>query len=156
LLHGAVAPDRDYALGVFPGLDGDGAAAGHLFARAPIPIRKQPLQPGEMVEHYGTLRRRALGGTVRAGNATDEQIELILPDGSRAGYGPVLAVTPHPDQDVFSIPGESGSLVFDANRLAVGTLLGASADGAISYVLDLLSGLRSALGGDFELFFQEG
>lgn len=94
LVHGAITADCDYALGVFPGLSVKRASVGHLFAPGTIAVRKQRLRAGDLLEHYGTVRRRAFTGTLVHRSAANSLLEFILPDGRRSGYGNLLAWLP--------------------------------------------------------------
>jgi hypothetical protein len=153
--EGEIGGSPDYAVARFPGLSPSNAFLGHLYAHAPIRVRREPLADGDVIEHYGTVRSRAFVGTVVQRGVDEEGLDMTLPDGTLARYVDLLVVKPDAEQDVFSVAGESGSLVFDSQRHAVGTLLGSSGDGGLSYVLPLSPGLRNALGAEFSIFFKD-
>lgn len=153
ILHGMIDARCDYALATFPGLAREHLSAGHLLARAPIQLRRTPLALGELVEHYGAVRAHTIGGEVAQADTEAVPLRMMLPDGTYAGYSGLIAVRPGLDHDRFSLPGESGSLVFDAQRRAIGALIGASGDGALSYVLPFTAELRTSLHTYHEHFF---
>jgi hypothetical protein len=155
VLEGEIGGSCDYAVAVFPGLGPSDAFLGHLYGHAPFRVRRAALSDGDVVEHYGTVRGRAFVGTVVQRGVDQDGLDMILPDGTQARYVDLIVVKPDADQDVFSVAGESGSLVFDAQRHAVGTLVGSTGDGGLSYVLPLAPGLRNALGAQFALFFKD-
>lgn len=151
---GRIGGAVDYAIAEFPFIDGDRALSGHLFARGRVPARTGGLRLGERVEHFATVRGRALLGTIVQIAADASPVELRLPDGSLEQYSDVVVVRPDANADAYSLPGESGSLIFDSERRAVATLLGGASDSGLAYALPL-AGLEASLGGAFSSFFRK-
>lgn len=160
LMKGEISATTDYALGRFPGLDAGHAMLGHTLAASPIPVRAEPLQPGERVMHIGGkhCNRRVLGIVEQASAGDDayaDHMPLRLSPGTEVAFRNLLVVRAEQQSEPFSYRGESGSLVFDMQRRAVGTVEGGSSDGTLTYVLDLFAGTRAHMGDAFNVFFQE-
>lgn len=100
----------------------------------PFALRTSPLQGGELVSHFSRTRDRLVKGTLRGVSQTP--VELLLPDGRTTTYSDVLTVESSLEVD-FSRDGDSGSLVVDGDRKVIGTMLGASADYSMAYVLQM-------------------
>ncbi|MEM9455269.1 MAG: hypothetical protein AAGF11_13895 [Myxococcota bacterium] len=146
LLRGRCDADEDWALASFPLGKRDDLDAHHLAAGAlpPIPRRRGSLVRGAKVWHYSRIRGRhkRFGGIVRQVGLAG--VNLLLPDDTDNRYVRVLSVSGGQGKD-FSVPGDSGSLVVDDRGRAVGTVIGGSADGKLSYVLGLQR-IESVLG----------
>lgn len=153
ILRGAITPRSDSALVAFAGLDPERAFRGHLFSHGRVRVRLSPPKLGTNVKQYGTVRRATMTGFVRQ-VLSSNSIRLGMPDQTRSDYADVLLVSPNPFQGPFSVRGESGSLVLTDKNEAIGTIVGGSSDGSVSYVLGL-GGVKSMLGKRFSVFFEE-
>lgn len=147
---GAAGNDADFAVVRFPDLEPPAGLEGHLLAPVPIRVAPRQIAKGDYVQHIAPRRGYHIDGTVVAESLSP----LVLHDenGASIAYADLIAVatgTPLP----FSIPTESGSLVFDPNRRAVGFVVGGSADKSITFVLRNFTVLRAALGDRFGWFF---
>jgi hypothetical protein len=154
LLSGRCTGAEDWALASFPHNNPSELDAHHLAAGGPPPIRTRTtaLVGGERVWHYSRLpgRHKRLSGTVR--HQSLRSVELLLPDGSELDYRDVVCVVSEPNQR-FSLEGDSGSLVVDMQQRAIGTIVGGTSDGTLSYVLGM-AGLQSALGSLYAKIFR--
>lgn len=154
ILRGAITPRSDAALVTFAGLAPERAFRGHLFSHGRVPALLSPPKLGTRVKQYGTVRRATMTGVVRQ-VLSSNSIRLGMPDQTRSDYADIFLVSPNPFQGAFSVPGESGSLVITDKNEAIGTIVGGSSDGSVSYVLGL-GGVKSMLGKRFSaLFFEE-
>jgi hypothetical protein len=100
----------------------------------PFRIRNGLPSPGEGVSHFSRLRDRRVEGTFQ--QVAQTPVELLLPDGRTTRYSDVLAIASKPGL-AFSLEGDSGSLVVDDQLKVLGTVLGASANNALAYVLPI-------------------
>ncbi|HEU4729895.1 MAG TPA: hypothetical protein VFT22_18490, partial [Kofleriaceae bacterium] len=153
LLRGRLGGPIDYAIARFPGASGAAVSTQHAMAgKTPFRARAVALIDGESVRHYSRLpaRNKPIFGRYDQQAAT--AVEVTLPDGRDAQYTSLLAVR-STDTLRFSNDGDSGSLVVDDHMTVVGTVLGASADLSISYVLPI-SALIDELGPDADRFFR--
>jgi len=138
----------DWALANFPG--GAGAAdATHplVDASAPIPLANG-LVPGEMLEQYSEERGLFVDGILQG--TVLGQVSLG-PD----IYTSLLSIVSRVGGEPFSVPGDSGSLVVDADRRAVGAIVGGKSELHVFYAYDLAR-LRGALPlSRYRLFFED-
>ena len=155
LVDGVVAPDLDFALAELPNLDPDEVLLGHTLASSPIVARSASMVQNERLVHFSPMRGRSMAGryvqtqllTAEGGlTATDGESEVVLRD--------VLVVRPIAGEPAFSVAGDSGSLVFDADRRAVGVVVAGTEAGDLSYVLPLNQTFEDRLGKNFQCFFE--
>jgi hypothetical protein len=151
LMRGRISARADWALALFPSATGEQLDSAHPIAGVapPFPVRGAPLTEGEGVRHFsrerGEVRGRFVHGALSA-------VDVRLDDGSMHTYAGLLAIKG--ESGAFSVGGDSGSLVFDLQNRAVGTVLGGAEDGTLSYVLPV-DGLRLPLASRFDDFFRE-
>ncbi len=145
---GAISIDRDYALLELAA--GDFRDEKLAEKPAHFGVRFDALNAGDRVSYFSVLERAWVPGTVARPHLT--QVQARLCDGTFAQYGQVLPVRRASASPPFGRPGESGSLVFDSEGLAIGTLIGGGSDGLISHVLGW-HGVYDALGSLFWSFF---
>lgn len=136
----------DWALAHFDDLDEHDVDVNHLAAAvadddARVRYRRTALSPGERLLHYSAQpgRRRLIHGWFR--HVAETPAEFSLGDDSLEHYTRLFVIDAQ-GQEPFSQDGDSGSLVVDAQGQAVGTVLGASADYTLSYVLPIWPLLR--------------
>jgi hypothetical protein len=140
LLAGRLNASSDSALARMH--DGGDVNERHLAAGCspPLKLRASAMRDDEEVVHYSGMRRRELVGRVRhvANGVT------LVPGvrGQRFPYRDVIVVESC-DRDLpFSMKGDSGSLVVDRHRRAIGTVVGGAPAANLSYVLPLTGAMR--------------
>lgn len=156
LWFGETGADCDFATVRFSDLSPPAALNGHVLAQAPIRLASRAVHPPEFVQHWAAWRRFRITGKIVASSLQTLPIVLTSNDGIDTAYRDVIAVVG--DRWPFSVPGESGSLVFDENRRAIGMVIGAGTDPDapdlhVTFVLRAFDALRAALGRGFSLFF---
>jgi hypothetical protein len=131
----------DWALAHFAEVDRNDVDVNHLAASLSdgdprVPYRRPPLSPGERLSHYSALpgRRCRVDGWFR--HIAQTPAQFLMADGTVDHYTRLFVVDTHGGEP-FSKDGDSGSLVVDAQGRAVGTVLGASADYTLAYVLPI-------------------
>lgn len=157
LWFGEVGSDKDFAVVSFPELSAPSALPGHTLAAAPIEIAPRRISKHAIVQHVAPRRGYRIVGHVVADSVPGMILRLRSDLGIVTAYADVLAVVGESIR--FSIPGESGSLVFDDRRRAVGFVVGGGADPDdpgrdITFVLRDFAAVRGALGRLFPLFFK--
>jgi hypothetical protein len=158
LWFGAIGGDADFGVVRFADLSPPVALPGHLLAAAPIALAPRSLQPRDTVHHFAVRRSGRVWGTIVGESTLQHAVSLRSDDGIDVAYQDVIAVVG--DQVPFSLPGESGSLVFDEHRRAVGFVVGAGRDPddatlRVSFVLRAFATLQHGLGDLFSRFFEE-
>ncbi len=156
LWFGNIGGDLDYGVVRFPDLDPPAALDGHTLAGAPIGLAPAVLQPHDFVQHIASRRGFRITGRIVATSLRDLPITMRSDEGIDTPYTDVIAVVG--DRFTFSMNGESGSLVFDDARRAVGFVVGGGRDPDdpdldVSFVLRAFPTLRGSLGNLFSLFF---
>ncbi len=154
---GSFGTDVDAALVSFTTLKPPLALLGHLFARLPIEVRADDPPLGEFVQQASPGRGRITGQVVSTLALTP--VSVGTDDGFSVSYTHVLTVSGATSLP-FSVPGDSGSIVFDAKRRALGFVVAGGADPRnpqlrVTYVLRNFSRLKATLGSSFPLFFSE-
>jgi hypothetical protein len=136
----------DWALAHFTYIGEHDVDTNHLAATltdgdARVRYRRTALTPGERLLHYSARpgRRRLINGWFRHIAATPAH--FLIGDDSLEHYTRLFVIDTQ-GQERFSEDGDSGSLVVDSQGQAVGTVLGASADYTLSYVLPIWPLLR--------------
>jgi hypothetical protein len=117
-------------------------------AEAPLRLRGEVLQRGESVVHASVTRRKRISGEIDGYSPLPVQLRV---DGIVEQYVGVVVVRSVNGED-FSIPGDSGSLVVDAEKRAWGVVIGCSDDGKLAFVLTLAPAIDQ-LGKYASLFF---
>lgn len=116
--------------------------------RPPFALRTAPLSPGVGVMQYSWKRGRVMRSAVVHESLTP--VDFDFEDGTTRAYvGVVVVAGP---KGTFSTGGDSGSLVFDDEKRALGLVLGGSTDGSKSYLLRVET-LRGPLGTLFNALF---
>lgn len=122
----------------------------------PFTLRTEPIVHNTLVRHYSPNRRRMVEGVVTAfaDYDTPTGVYITAPSGDVVFYPEIYCVTP--TEGTFSEPGDSGSLVVDADRMVVGTVVGGSKSSALSFVLPLTPDnlSRRSTGIDLGKFFR--
>lgn len=157
LVAGAMDGTVDFGVARFEGLSGPPVLPGNLLVRAPIPVQAAAATFGQTVYHYGIERGDTLTGQIaqKSAEASDDgAITFVIPGLGEAAFRDLLVIRHDAAHGPFSVPGESGSLVISAERRAIGTVIGGSEDGSLSYVLPIKH-LLTALGSRTALFFEE-
>jgi hypothetical protein len=155
LWFGEIGNDADFSVLRFPSLGPPSCLSGHLLAAAPIRLAPRKIANGDYVQHIAPKRGYHISGIVIA-NALDP---LTLYSENKIGveYSNLIAVAA--DSVPFSVRTESGSLVFDSERRAVGFVVGGGHDSTkgldVTFVLRDFATLRSHLGELFDLFFRK-
>lgn len=152
---GAVDQSVDFAVARFTTLKPPLALLGHTFSPPPIPLRSGDLALGEAVQHEAPRRGFRITGLV-TGLRPQQPIFLHSDEGFDLPYADIFTVS-NPNV-AFSLPGESGSLVFDVNRRAVGFVVGGGKDPndpsrTVTYVLRNFSALQAQMPDAFPRFF---
>jgi hypothetical protein len=153
---GEIGQDRDYGIVRFPALSPPTALDGHLLARAPIPLARRRVAANDAVQHLASVRGFRVTGRIVAESIRGVPITLRSTAGITTSYEDVIAVVG--DELPFSLPGESGSLVFDDARRALGFVVGGGRDPDqpnldVSFVLRNFTRLEAGLDDLFSLFF---
>ncbi len=154
LTQGAVDPHLDFAIARFSTLRPPLALLGHTLSALPVPLRFGNIEGGETVQHVPPNRGRVTG-TVTGGLAR-VPVEFRSTDGIMLSFADVFTVAGSAGR--FSKDGDSGSIVFDGERRAVGFVVGGGVDPdntnlAVTYVLRNFGALKQAMGPAFPLFF---
>jgi hypothetical protein len=152
VLRGGISQESDWSLVLFEKAK-DAISVNHPLLGKPPPFarRRTPVEEDEPLQHFSRMEGgKVRGGRVQHVGLTD--VKLLLPDRSERFYARVISVvgTAGP----FSQPGDSGSLVCDARKRAVGTILGGAENGSCSYVVPV-DRLEEPLEGAFAKFFQD-
>jgi hypothetical protein len=156
LWFGRVGQDADFAVVRFPALVPPEALPGHTLAPAPIPIAANRIATHDGVQHVASRRGFRITGRVVAETIPGQPIRLRSDAGVVTAYHDVAAVTGESVR--FSLPGESGSLVFDEQREAVGFVIGGGVDPDhpdrdVTFVLRDFAPLEAELAQLFGRFF---
>lgn len=156
LWRGQIGGDVDYGVVRFPSLSSPAALDGHLFASAPIPLAPRRVAANDIVQHLASVRGFRVTGRIVAESIRGVPITLRSTAGITTSYEDVTAVVG--ERLPFSLPGESGSLVFDEARRAIGFVVGGGRDPDdpsldVSFVLRNFTGLEAGLDDLFSLFF---
>jgi hypothetical protein len=136
LVRGAIGRGLDFALAEFASADADIWTGWHLVAGPPpITRRATALSPGERLYHYSILngRRTRIAGTYRQDVLDDVELEDAF--AGLVNLGALLFVESFDVHWPFALPGDSGSLVVDAQGRAVGVIVGSTADRRFAYVM---------------------
>jgi hypothetical protein len=156
LWFGAIGNDADFAVIRFPDLEPPSGFIGHLLAKRPIVVAPRKIAKGDYVHHVAPERGYHIDGVVIAD--TVDPLTLYSENGIGVEYTDLIAVAA--DALPFSVPTESGSLVFDRERRAVGFVVGGGRDEQkdinVSFVLRDFGTLRTHLQDLFGLFFRVG
>lgn len=151
---GAVGGNADFAVARFRDLEPPAGLNGHILASAPIRLFLGRLEKGDAVQHVAPLRGYRIGGVVVADSVAP--MTLHGEDGIGVEYDGLVAVAS--DSIAFSVKTESGSLVFDSERRAVGFIVGGGRDPdkdlSVSFVHRDFATLANHLGELFGLFFR--
>ncbi len=115
----------------------------------PFPVRRS-LSPGLQVHHYSAVRGRFIGGLFRHESLTPAPFYAEDGSGTSFRLGAVFAIESQVES--FAWPGDSGSLVFDLQGNAIGTIVGRDAYGRTAFVLPV-GDTRSLLGEYYASFF---
>jgi hypothetical protein len=153
LLSGAVDRGLDFAYAQFDSSDVDRFSPWHLAAGTPpVPARLSPLSLGEELMHFSRLpsRRKLIHGTLNAVILHD--VELNDGHAGAINLGALYEVAR--GSEPFALPGDSGSLVVDAQHRAVGVVVGNTSDTNFAFVMSL-TGARVLDATLFALFFEE-
>lgn len=153
---GRIGEDADYGVVRFPALSPPAALDGHLLARAPIPLAARAPAVNDHVQHIGAVRGYRITGRVVGASLRNLPVTMQSSDGITTAYRNVIAVVG--DSVPFSIAGESGSLVLDDARRAIGFVVGGGRDPdqpslTVSFVLCNFGALEAGLDDLFSLFF---
>jgi hypothetical protein len=154
LLFGALDPTVDFAVCQFPGLKPPVALLGHNLSPLPIPIRSGDVVPLETVQQQAPSRGRVTGTVT--GVSAQQPVVLTSGEGFSVTYADVFTVTG--SFGPFSVAGDSGSIVFDDARRALGFVVGGGTDPnnaklRVSYVLRNFAALKQQMSTFFSLFF---
>lgn len=154
---GAVNEDLDFAIARLPGVSADEVLIGNVMATAPIPVRTAPLDPGDRLFQLSPVRGRTVTGQFvqhhMGGALSGATVSAQDSGGEEVHFRDLLVAHPQAGEPVFSVAGDSGSLVFDENRQAVGFIVAGAESGIVSYVLPFTEALIARLGPSFPLFF---
>jgi hypothetical protein len=149
LVDGAVTKRIDFAFGYLSSdVTSDDVLLGHTLCSLPIESRKNAPQVGERVYQVSPERGFSVAGQVAMTPAHGP-----LNDGVGLELEGALVVRPV-TETAFSVGGDSGSLVLDADRRAVGFVVAGSEDESVSYLLPINRSLQQRLGRVFPLFFE--
>jgi hypothetical protein len=155
LSFGTLNESVDFAIVRFSTLEPPIALLGHTLCALPIPVRDTDVVLGEVVQHEAPKRGYRVTGVV-TGKRPPQPVVLRSGEGFDIRYADVFTVSG--SYVPFSLPGESGSLVFDDARRALGFVVGGGKDPdnpslTTTYVLRNFSALRQQMGNEFSLFF---
>lgn len=156
LWFGAIGDDRDFAVVRFPQLAPPAVLVGHTLAGAPIAEAPRRVRKHAIVQHVAAHRGYRVTGRVVAEPIPGRPITLRSSDGLDLTYRDVITVAG--EHVRFSVPGESGSLVFDEHRRAIGFVIGGGRDPDdptldVTFVLRDFAALRADLEDLYGLFF---
>ena len=156
LWFGQIGNDTDFAVARFLDLEPPTALMGHTLAAAPILLAPRRVAKHDIVQHVAARRGYRITGRIVAENISGKAFTLRSSDGIDVTYHDVIAVIG--ERVRFSLPGESGSLVFDEHRRALGFVVGGGVDPddpevAISFVLRDFTRLELGLDRLFRSFF---
>lgn len=148
LVDGAVTPKLDFALGFLLDTDGEQVLLGHRMSGLPIEVRRTPLGLGERLLHFSAERGLTLSGQV-----VNEPSDSFLHDGVGVDIDRPITVRPS-GSDPFSVEGDSGSLVFDEERRAVGFVVAGAENHVVSYLVPINRAFSDRMADKFRLFFE--
>lgn len=112
-----------------------------------------------VVHHYSVQRyssgqaRKEVRGAISAQSVSTVSLRAAAAKKQIISYQSVVAIRPLDGGQKFSIPGDSGSLVFDQENRPIGMIIGGSTSGNVSYMLTLYS-LYERYSTAFQRFFQ--
>jgi hypothetical protein len=153
LIQGNIGRNLDYALVSFSTLEPASAVEGHHLARGRIPWARELPRNDALVQHVSPRRGGLVTGHVVGDGLVGGDVTLGHAPWS-ATHSSLIVVAN--EIAPFAKSADSGSLVFDNARRAVGFVVGASETNQVSYVLTDFAGLRSHMGvGLFRSFFEK-
>jgi hypothetical protein len=146
LILGRLDPTVDFGLARMRGQANDVSLRHEGAERvAPLVVRASPIARDERVRHYSAIQGTRREGRVR--QLSHGQVALPGVGGKTYRYRDVFAVSGGNPAAPFSVPGDSGSLVVDESKRAIGMIVGGDPSQDVSYVLPvsaLVAVLRSA------------
>ena len=137
----------DWALAKFPGAAGELDSV-HPATGTEAPLRLASELPlGQKVRHFSRKRDSLITGVLQ-GTVLGE---VTLGDDT---YTSLVSIVSGASGEPFSVPGDSGSLVVDEDKLAVGAIVGGKAALHVFYAYDLSRLEGSLSSARFSLFFE--
>jgi len=149
LRDGAVTPDMDFSLAAPFDLESDQVLLGHQMAALPITVRRSRLAIGDTVIHSSSMRGRTISGQVVHSTALG-----ALHDGAGVEINHPIVVKANHGESAFSVEGDSGSLVFDEDRQAVGFVVAGASNFVVGYLMPFTPQLQTRMAGAFPMFFE--
>lgn len=149
LMDGLVSSNVDFALGTLLEATLDHVLLGHQMSALPFEVRKKPLAVGDRLTHFSSKRGRTCTGQV-----VNHPDDGTLHDGVGIEIDEPIVVRPLAGEIAFSVEGDSGSLVFDDDRHAVGFVVAGASNHVVSYLMPITRSLQDRMANHFPLFFE--